>query len=43
MEPNEITKNALEEAKTGKLEGLINTSSVEAMLKSMGVLSGDEL
>ncbi|MDE6259078.1 MAG: toxin-antitoxin system protein [Muribaculaceae bacterium] len=36
-EPNEITKAAFEEAKDGKLEGPIDTSSVEAMLKSMGL------
>ena len=36
-EPNEITKAAFEEAKAGKLEGPIDTSSVEAMLKSMGL------
>ena len=36
-EPNDITKAALEEAKAGKLEGPIDTSSVEAMLKSMGL------
>ena len=36
-EPNEITKAAFEEAKAGKLEGPIDTSSAEAMLKSMGL------
>ena len=36
-EPNDITKAALEEAKAGKLESPIDTSSVEAMLKSMGL------
>lgn len=36
-EPNEITKASLAEAKKGKLEGPIDTSSVEAMLKSMGL------
>lgn len=36
-EPNEITRAALEEAKSGKLEGPIDTTSVEAMLKSMGL------
>ena len=36
-EPNEITKTAFKEAKAGKLEGPIDTSSVEAMLKSMGL------
>ena len=34
-EPNEETIAAMEEAKSGKLEGPIDTSSVEAMLKSM--------
>ncbi len=33
--PNDVTRAALEEAKSGKLEGPIDTSSVEAMLKSM--------
>jgi len=36
-EPNETTKASLEEAKAGKLEGPIDTSNVEAMLKSMGL------
>ncbi|MBD5192459.1 MAG: Arc family DNA-binding protein [Bacteroidales bacterium] len=36
-EPNETTQAAFEEAKAGKLEGPIDTSSVEAMLKSMGL------
>lgn len=36
-EPNATTKAAIEEAKAGKLEGPIDTSSVEAMLKSMGL------
>ena len=36
-EPNEVTKASFEEAKAGKLEGPIDTSSVEAMLKSMGL------
>ena len=36
-EPNELTKTSFEEAKAGKLEGPIDTSSVEAMLKSMGL------
>ena len=36
-EPNEMTKAALQEAKAGKLEGPVDTSSVEAMLKSMGL------
>ena len=35
-EPNEETLAAMEEAKGGNLEGPIDTSSVEAMLKSMG-------
>ena len=36
-EPNEETLAALKEAQEGKLEGPIDTSSVEAMLKSMGL------
>ena len=36
-EPNEITRAAFEEAKAGNVEGPIDTSSVEAMLKSMGL------
>lgn len=36
-EPNEATKAAFEEAKAGKFEGPIDTSSVESMLKSMGL------
>lgn len=36
-EPNEETKAAFEEVKAGNLEGPIDTSSVEAMLKSMGL------
>lgn len=36
-EPNAETKAAIEEAKAGNLEGPIDTSSVEAMLKSMGL------
>lgn len=36
-EPNETTRAALEEAKAGKLEGTVDTSSVSAMLKSMGL------
>lgn len=34
-EPNEVTIAAMEEAKAGNLEGPIDTSSAEAMLKSM--------
>lgn len=34
-EPNEETIMAMNEAKAGKLEGPIDTSSVEAMLKSL--------
>lgn len=34
-EPNEETIMAMNEAKAGKLEGPIDTSSVEAMLKSI--------
>lgn len=40
-EPNELTKAAFDEAKAGKLEGPIDTSSVEAMLKSIGLLRTD--
>lgn len=36
-EPNDVTKTAFEEAKAGRLEGPIDTSSVDAMLKSMGL------
>lgn len=38
-EPNETTKAAIEEAKSGKLRNVdpIDTSSVEAMFKSMGL------
>ena len=38
-EPNEITKAAMEEAKSGKLRGTtpVDTSSVEAMFKSAGL------
>lgn len=36
-EPNDITKESFEEAKAGKLEGPIDTSSVDAMLRSMGL------
>lgn len=36
-EPNEITEASLKEAKAGKLEGPIDTTSAEAMLKSMGL------
>ena len=35
-EPNEETQAAFEEAKARKLEGPIDTTSVDAMLKSMG-------
>lgn len=35
-EPNETTRQAMEDAKAGKTEGPIDTSSVEAMLKSFG-------
>lgn len=34
-EPNEVTIAAMEDAKAGNLEGPIDTSSVEAMLKSI--------
>ena len=36
-EPNEQTLASLEEAKAGHLEGPLDTSSVEAMLKSMNL------
>ena len=36
-EPNEETLASLEEDKAGHLEGSIDTSSVEAMLKSMNL------
>lgn len=36
-EPNEVTEASFEEAKAGKLEGPIDTSSVDAMIKSMGL------
>lgn len=38
-EPNEVTKAAIEEAKSGKLRDTppVDTSSVEAMYKSMGL------
>lgn len=38
-EPNEVTKAAMEEARSGKLQNVppIDTSSVEAMFKSMGL------
>ena len=38
-EPNEVTKAAIEEARSGKLRNVapIDTSSVEAMFKSMGL------
>lgn len=36
-ESNEETKAALEEARTGKLHGPLDVSSVEAMYKSMGL------
>lgn len=38
-EPNEVTKAAMEEARSGKLRDVppIDTSSVEAMFKSMGL------
>ena len=42
-EPNEIRKAAFEEANAGKLEGPIDTSSVEAMLKSMGLYTDREV
>ncbi len=38
-EPNEITKAAIEEARSGKLRDVeaVDTSSVESMFKSMGL------
>lgn len=36
-EPNEDTIAAIEEAKSGKLQGNLDVSSVEAMYKSMGL------
>lgn len=38
-EPNEVTKAAIEEARSGKLREMpsVDTSSVEAMFKSMGL------
>ena len=38
-EPNELTKAAIEEARSGKLRNVpgVDTSSVEAMFKSMGL------
>ena len=36
-EPNEETLTAMKEAREGKTYGPIDTSSVEAMLKSMGL------
>lgn len=34
-EPNETTRQAMEDAKAGRTEGPIDTSSVDAMLKSI--------
>lgn len=36
-EPNEVTRQAFLDAKEGRTEGPIDTSSVDAMLKSMGL------
>lgn len=36
-EPNEITNASFEAAKAGNLEGPIDTSSVDSMLKSIGL------
>ncbi|MCM1037440.1 MAG: ribbon-helix-helix protein, CopG family [Bacteroides sp.] len=36
-EPNAETRDALEEARNGKLQGPLDVSSVEAMYKSMGL------
>lgn len=35
FEPNAETKAAIEEARTGKLQGPLDVSSVEAMYRSM--------
>ncbi len=35
-EPNEVTRQAMEDAKAGRTEGPIDTTSVDAMLKSVG-------
>lgn len=36
-EPNADTRSALEEARSGKLQGPLDVTSVEAMYKSMGL------
>lgn len=36
-EPNETTLQSLEDAKSGKTEGPIDTTSVEAMIKSINI------
>jgi hypothetical protein len=36
-EPNDVTRQAMEEAKAGDTFGPIDTSSVEAMIKSIGL------
>jgi hypothetical protein len=36
-EPNQETIEAIEEAKSGKLQDSLDVSSVEAMYKSMGL------
>lgn len=36
-DPNHTTLEALKEAREGKTEGPVDTSSVEAMIKSMGL------
>lgn len=41
-EPNEITRQSFEDAKTGKTEGSIDTSSVHTMLKSIGLCGADD-
>lgn len=33
-EPNEVTKAAIEEARSGKFAGIIDTSSLDALIKS---------
>ncbi len=36
-EPNAVTRRAMEDAVAGRTEGPIDTSSVEAMIKSVGL------
>lgn len=39
---NKLSKMAFQDAKAGRLEGPIDTSSVTAMLKSMGLAESTE-